>query len=119
MTTHETTARQLAADTSTLPISANTSARQGDLILRKISGDAPGPLPAIAILLAEGNHGEHWAVGPCALDGDVLAVGPGVVVAHTDKPEARHRAIALEPGMWTRSKQREIGLDLVVQKVVD
>mgnify|MGYP001607373900 CR=1 FL=1 len=119
MTTHETIARQLAADPETVPVLAHASARQGDLILLRIGHHAPSDLVFSAVLLAAGSHGEHWAIGPCAMDGDSLAVAHGTIVVHTDVPSARHRAVALEPGTWQYSRQRELGLDQVVRQVQD
>jgi len=117
--THEAIARQVAADPTALPVRARISARQGDLIIRRITDADPAPLPMAAIRLAAGNHGEHWAIGPCALEGDTLTVAKGAVIVHTDAPDARHRAIAPAPGVWQIGRQRELGMDQVVRKVVD
>lgn len=119
MITHETVAREIASNPESLPVLAHTSARQGDLVLRRDSHDAPSGLPLAAIQLAAGAHGEHWAVGPCALKGDVLTAAHGTVVVHTDVPDARHRAIVLEPGTWRIGRQRELSIDHVIQNVRD
>lgn len=120
MTKHETLARQIASDPGTMPLHTATSARQGDLLLRRVAHEAEGPADFASVLLVAGRHGQHWAVGLVRLIGDILHVGhSGAVVAHTDVPTARHRAIALAPGCWQVGVQRELGVDQVIRKVVD
>lgn len=116
--THDVIAREIASTITTPRLAANT-ARQGDLLLRRLGPTTRRP-PVRAIQLAAGSHGEHWAIGAAALAAGILDVGPaGVVVVHTDVPEARHAAIALAPGCWQIGIQRELGLDSVIRKVVD
>lgn len=120
MTKHETIAREIAKDPGTMPCHAATSARQGDLLLRRVGDAADATGDIASVLLVAGRHGQHWAVGAVTLVGDILHVGGGgVVVAHTDVPTARHRAISLAPGRWQIGVQRELGTDQVVRKVVD
>lgn len=124
MTTHEQIARDIAGSIATAQapvICATATARQGDLLLRRVCHDAGvEPVDRASVLLAAGRHGEHWVVGQVARRDDVLLVGhAGGVVVHTDIPAARHASIALAPGEWAIGVQRELGLGQVVRQVVD
>jgi hypothetical protein len=73
-------------------------------------------------LLAEGVHGAHVALGDlrwAPASGRLTVGAAGVVVVHTDEPEARHRAIALQPGTWKISRLREMDLSQRVVQVRD
>lgn len=120
MTTHERVAREIASSPDLMPLQAGASARQGDLLLRRVGDTIDNPVPNAGTLLVAGSHGEHWAVGATALSSDTLVVGAGgAVVVHTDVPTARHQAISLAPGCWQIGVQRELGSDQIVRKVVD
>jgi hypothetical protein len=73
-------------------------------------------------MLAEGAHGAHVALGDirwAPKSGRLVVGDAGAVVVHTDVPEARHGAIALDPGTWRISRLREMDLSQRVVQVRD
>ena len=116
-------------------IPCTTTARQGDLLLTRIrdvnKDDGPfiQPDPAGDPLIV-GSHGEHRlmtdgtysihrndvALGDFRAEGVFTLAGDGYVV-HTDEPHARHKTVALCPGVWGYATTTELrGEELVNAK---
>lgn len=118
-----TRARAILREDTEAPIPAK-SARQGDLTLRPLSGHVAEPQSVQgAVILAEGRHGSHVALGELGFDaaGNILHVGTkGCVVVHTDELSARHKAIALSAGCYQVGALRELNaVTLLPEKVQD
>ncbi len=125
-TVHDVRAAEIVRelDGAACPLVARCSARQGDIVLVR-SGDSAAvgdPTAKVGRMIAAGAHGEHRVVADSLTvsdDGSSVDLPYGGVVIHTDLPEARHRAIRLEPGVWQVIRQRELTSDLVVAQVRD
>lgn len=122
--THEQRAIAIARDTTDIPI-ATCTARQGDLMLRRVEAAdlpaAPTTRTATRLQLAAGQHGEHWLLAPgiVVLPDGIVVLPEGGSVVHTDVPEARHGTICLAPGAWQHWRLREVLADDTVVEVAD
>jgi hypothetical protein len=126
MTSHEQVAEEIAGeirDTRSDTLRASVSCRQGDLVLVRLPDQAPDPVVCVdrvgGRMVVRGSHGEHRLMGLSGHVGDVLHLPDGGLMVHTDEPSGRHRPIELAPGCWSVRVQEELGIDMVVRKVVD
>lgn len=114
-------ARGIAIGAET-PLMAKVSARQGDLVLRRV-GEARAKgesTPGCGVVVAAGSHGEHRLIADSyARKGSLVDLPAGGLVVHTDVPAGRHGSIQLAPGRWEILHQREVGLDEAVVRVRD
>lgn len=114
-------ARAIEAGIDPAPATVGQCARQGDVVLTRIGDATQAPdVDAVAVLV-EGAHGAHVALGRVAVvePGRLIVGEDGCLIAHTDSPSCRHRALSLRPGEWEYVQLRELSVEGEVRKVVD
>lgn len=119
-----------ASHAPNIPTTA-VSARQGDLVLRRVGDPDPStphtPTPAHGTMIVSGSNGEHRVIAdalsiihsPDSATPGTISLPCGGLVVHTDLPHARHGTIRLEPGRYCFTTLREVSADNAIQQVID